>query len=187
MKEIETLVQVFAPAQDVLKKLAEFEFLGDKQTIDTYYFDPLRSDLCPDCGGRLYACFRLREKDGVSYLTYKKDHFDGDTWLYSDETETVVADADKAKEIITALGLKPLIVINNIKRTYRTDKYTIEFEDVENLGLFMEVEFCTNDDVDVASVKKEIQSFIDNLGFDVSPELNAGKPELMLRKQGTIK
>jgi adenylate cyclase class IV len=59
----------------------------------------------------------------------------------------------------------------------------IEFESVKDLGLFLEVEFCTDDDVDVATVKKEIQQFIDSLGLAVSKELNAGKPELMLRKQ----
>ena len=46
----------------------------------------------------------------------------------------------------------------------------------------MEVEYCTNDDVDVIKVKKEIQKFIDDLGLNVSSELNMGKPEMYMRK-----
>lgn len=183
MKEIEILVQVFADEQTVLQKLSSFEFVGDKHTVDTYYYDPLRTDLCPDHGGRLCACFRTRQKDGINYITYKKDHFDGDTWLYSEELETTVGDMTILTGIINALGLRELVKIDNLKRTYRASDYMIEFETVTNLGLFLEVEYCTADDVDVAHIKSQIQSFIDALGFSVSPELNAGKPELMLRKQ----
>ena len=81
MKEIEILVQVFADEADVMRKLSEFEFLGNKRTVDTYYYDPLRPELQPDGNGRLYACCRTRQKDGVNYITYKNDHFDGDTVL----------------------------------------------------------------------------------------------------------
>lgn len=183
MKEIEILVQVFADEEDVLHKLSEFEFLGDKRTVDTYYYDPLRPDLQPDANGRLYACCRTRQKDNVNYITYKKDHFDGDTWLYSDEAETTVADMSTLCEVMHALGLRELIKIDNLKRTYRAGDYTIEFETVTDLGMFLEVEYCTADDVDTAQIKSQIQSFIDNLGLSVSPELNAGKPELMLRKK----
>lgn len=183
MKEIEILVQVFADEAGVLRKLSEFEFLGDKRTVDTYYYDPLRPELQPDGNGRLYACCRTRQKDGVNYIAYKNDHFDGDTWLYSDEAETTVADMSTMCEIMHALGLRELIKIDNLKRTYRAGDYTIEFETVTDLGLFLEVEYCTSNDVDVTQIKSQIQSFIDNLGFAVSPELNAGKPELMLRKK----
>ena len=46
----------------------------------------------------------------------------------------------------------------------------------------MEVEYCTNDDVDINNTKKEIQEFIDSLNINLSKELNMGKPEMYLRK-----
>ena len=46
----------------------------------------------------------------------------------------------------------------------------------------MEVEYCTNEDVDVKLIKKEIQNFIDGLGLNVSEELNMGKPEMYMKK-----
>ncbi len=186
MKEIEILVQVFDDEDRVLKALADFEFVGDKETRDVYYFDPLRDGLKPGENGRLNACFRLRKKAGKTQITFKNDHFDGDTWLYSDEYETDVGSEKEVVCIIDALGLEELLVINNLKRTYQYKNYVIEFERVDNLGLFLEVEYSTSDDVDVQGVKREIQSFIDSLGLSVSDELNAGKPELMLRKLAKV-
>ena len=46
----------------------------------------------------------------------------------------------------------------------------------------MEVEYCTNDNVDVKQVKEEIQNFINGLELNVSEELNMGKPEMYMKK-----
>ena len=88
--------------------------------------------------------------------------------------------------IINKLGFKELLTIHNSKRTYETGKYEIVLETVKDLGYFLEVEYCTNEDVDVKEVKKDIQSFIDSLGLNVSEELNMGKPEMMIRKHNII-
>lgn len=186
MKEIEILVQVFDDENEILNKLSGFEFIGDKKTIDKYYIDPLRDELKPDESGRLNACFRIRQKGETNYITYKKDHFDGDKWLYSDEYETHFHSLSAVEEIVKSLGLQELIIIDNMKRTYKHKDYIIEFENVKDLGLFLEVEYSTDYDIDVKSTKNEIQEFINSLGLSVSEELNAGKPELMLRKISSI-
>ena len=87
-------------------------------------------------------------------------------------------------EILKKLGLKELLTIHNSKRIYVTDKYEIVLETVKNLGYFLEVEYCTNEDVDVSFVKSQIQDFIDSLGIKISKELNMGKPEMMIKKLG---
>ena len=50
------------------------------------------------------------------------------------------------------------------------------------MGYFLEVEFCTNKDIDVKEKKQEIQKFIDSLSLKISQELNIGKPEMMINK-----
>jgi hypothetical protein len=48
----------------------------------------------------------------------------------------------------------------------------------------MEVELLHQvEDSEVLKAKQKIQEFIDSLGIKVGPELNAGKPELMLRRK----
>ena len=70
----------------------------------------------------------------------------------------------------------------NEKDTYKYNDYEIVIENVKDLGIFMEVEYCTDEDIDVKKVKSEIQNFIDNLDIDVSKELNIGKPEMYINR-----
>lgn len=183
MKEIEVLVELYTKISDCKKKLSKYEFVGEKHTIDVYYYDPLRNNLKPDANNQINECLRLRTKGKQYFITYKVDHFDNKAkWLYSDEYETEVSDLQQVQKIIELLGLKKLIVIDSKKTIYKTDIYEIALEEVEGLGNFMEVEFCTKDDVDVVRVKEEITKFIQDLNVIVSAELNIGKPEMMIKK-----
>ena len=168
MKEIEILVQLFDDITKCKKELKDkYEYEGTKLTIDEYYYDPLRNNLKPNKENQIDECLRLRIKDNKHYITYKVDRFEGKKWLYSDEYETEVKDINQLHKIFELLGLKKLLTINNNKSIYKTDKYEIAIEEVKDLGNFMEVEYCTNENVDVKEIKEEIQRFIDELGFKV--------------------
>lgn len=184
MKEIEILVEVLEEKENVLEKLKKLDFKGVKKTFDIYYFDPKRDDLKPDASGRLRKCFRLREKGGRFFMAYKIDNFnDKDTWIYSDEHEIEVSDLRTAENIIEHLGLKTLVEIDNEKHIFEYRDYEIIFEDVKNLGLFLEVEKINAGDSEIVDkIKKEIWEFIKSLNIKVGKELNTGKPELMLLK-----
>ncbi|OHA47558.1 MAG: hypothetical protein A2541_02195 [Candidatus Taylorbacteria bacterium RIFOXYD2_FULL_36_9] len=183
-KEVEILVEVFDNKKQAIKKLDSLNFLGNKKTLDIYFFDPKREDLKPDKTGQLKKCLRIRNKDGEFSLAYKVDHFNKkNIWLYSDEYETPISDFLKTKEIFQKLGFKELIRIENTKSTFVNDKYEIVLENVKKLGLFMEVERHNVDEKEnIVKVKKEIWNWIKNLNIKVSLELTMGKPELMLRK-----
>ncbi len=183
MREIEILVEVFDKKEMVLEKLSPFKFMGSKKVLDIYFLDPLRKNLKPNKFGRLTACFRLRQKDKKNYIAYKKDNFDhSGFWVYSDEDEVEVSDLILTENIIKQLGFEVLVTIKNLKHTFETIKYEIVFEEVDGLGLFLEVEkkvVKNNENID--KVKKEILKFIKSLDINVGEELNLGKPELMLR------
>ncbi len=184
MKEIEILFNLKDNKEAVLKKLEQFNFVGIKKTLDTYFYDPKKPELSPDKNGRLNQCLRLRKKDDKFYLTYKTDYFDNDIWSHSDEYEVKISNFETGMKILENLGLKILTQIENEKHTFLTDKYEIVFEDVKNLGLFLEVErLSVDDNENIADVKQEIRDFIKNLDIKIKDELNAGKPELMLKKQ----
>ena len=65
-----------------------------------------------------------------------------------------------------AEGIKsiPKERIEQLRTRYLTDKYEIALEDVKDLGLFLEVEYSTNEDVSVEKVK-EVEEL---LGVDKS-------------------
>lgn len=185
MKEVEILVEVLDKKESVLKKLEKFEFKGAKETLDLYFFDPKRSELKPEKDGRLNACFRLRKKDKKAYMTYKIDNFDkSGKWVYSDEDEIEISDLRIAENIVEHLRLKKLVEIDNKKWTYLAGDFEIVFEEVKDLGLFLEVEkLNVKDNADINVIKKEIWNFIKSLKIKIGEELNAGKPELMMKKK----
>ena len=182
MKEIEILVELYDNIEDVKEKLKQFNYEGLKRTIDEYYYDPKRDDLKPDKDNQLSHCLRLRTKNNDYSITYKDDVFDNGKWLYSNEYETKIENIDMLREIFNKLGLVKFIEIDNEKETYTYNDYEIVIENVKDLGLFMEVEYCTNDNVDIKQIKKQIQDFIDSLDLKVSEELNMGKPEMYMKK-----
>jgi len=184
MKEVEILFSLKDNKKTVLKKLEQFNFVGIKKTLDIYFHDPKKPELSPDKNNRLNSCLRLRKKDNKFYLTYKTDHFDDDIWSHSDEYEVKISDFETGMEILENLGFKILTQIDNEKHTFLTDKYEIVFEDVKNLGLFLEVErLSISENENIAEAKQEIRDFVKYLSIKIKKELNAGKPELMLKKQ----
>ena len=181
MKEIEVLVEVHEDIQKMKKILGKYEYVGTKKVIDEYYYDPKREELKPDASNKLYNCLRLRSKDNEYTITYKDDVYDNGKWLYSNEYETKIESITVGRKILKKLGLVKFIEINNEKDTYICNQYEIVLENVKDLGIFMEVEYCTEDDVDVKKIKKDIQKFIDDLNINASEELNMGKPEMYLK------
>lgn len=179
MKEIEVEVTFDNSKEDVIKKLSKFEYIGEKEIFDIYYYDPLRNNLKPESDLRLSETFRLRKTSTASYLTYKKQHFKGKLWIYSDEFETKIEQYDTINNIITLLGLKPLITVHNKRRIYKYNDYEIEFEEVEGLGTFIEVERMSNDS-DEFKIKEEIRDFIRSLKLKNVRELNIGKNQYLL-------
>ena len=186
MKEIEILVEIYDNIEDIKKKFSKFKYIGLKHTIDEYYYDPKRKELKPDKNNQLNHCLRLRTKDDVYSITYKDDVFEKGKWLYSNEYETTVENINIIREIFKKIGLIKFIEIDNKKETYTYNDYEIVIETVKNLGTFMEVEYCTDRDVDVKEIKQQIQEFIDNLKINVSKELNMGKPEMYMKKHSII-
>jgi len=184
MKEVEILVEVKSDKENVMKALAVFESGGIKRVLDIYFFDPSRKDLKPDKNNRLRASLRIRKKGDKASVTYKKDYFeDNDEWIYSDEHETAVEDFDMMVHIFELTGLKELVRVENEKYIFYTPEYEVVFEDVKGLGYFLEVELLHQvSDDEVGAAKEKIRSFIRKLGIEVGKELNAGKPELMLRE-----
>ena len=186
-KEVEILVPVYSDEQACHDALETYEHVSSARTVDTYYYDPLRQDLKPNADGRILACMRVRTKEGIEggWIAYKSDVFDGDEWLYSNESETRVDDPEEATSIIKHLGLKVLTIVGCTKHVYMAGDKEIVFEQVDNLGNFLEVENkAPVEEEQVAEVKESLRRFIsEELSLEFGEELNAGKPELVLRSQ----
>ncbi len=182
MKEIEVEVAFDNTKKEMIELLSKYEYLGEKEIYDIYYYDPLRDNLKPESDLRLNETFRIRKTDKGCYMTYKKQHFKGKLWIYSDEYEVVIENFETVKTIISMLGLEYLITVHNKRRVYRYNNFEIELEDVEGLGIFLEVERLSKD-ADEMKVKEEIRNFIRNLNLKNVRELNIGKNQYLLSQK----
>lgn len=181
MKEVEILVKLRGDKKTALAKLKKFKFLGVKNVLDIYFYDPKRKNLKRNSSGGLKECFRLRKKGDKNFVAYKIDYFNHKQWTHSEEHETEIADFKVFEKIVSHLGLKQLIRLDNQKHIFETKEFEIVLEDVKNLGIFLEVE-NKNLNGSVNNIREEIMKFIQSLGFKFE-EMKKGKPELMLRKK----
>lgn len=180
-KEIEILYSLDETIESVTRKLADLENCGVKETLDIYYYDPLRKELQTSPDGRLLASFRLRDKQGKCSMAYKTDYFDDGVWSYSDEYEISISDFAKGAEIVKALGLKDLVRVHMKKHVFQDSRFEVVIEEVAGLGNFIEIEYLDPGMGDVETLKEGIRRWIRDRGILVGLEMNAGKPELLLR------
>lgn len=187
MKEIEVMITFENSKKEIIDILSQFEYYGEKEIIDTYFVDPLRKNLKPESDLRLNETFRIRKDNENCYLTYKKQHFKGKEWIYSDEYETKIDDYKTIKQIVSLLELEELITVHNKRTIYKTKNYEIVFEDVKDLGYFIEVERLSCESFNEEEIKNEIRAFIKGLKLKNVKELNIGKNQYLLSKKMGIK
>lgn len=199
MKEIEILNSLQESIVSAEEKVKSFIFpdgeifksKGNKHTVDMYFASNVFDDLNLDTDGRLKASLRLRQKGDDAYITYKYDHFnDHKKWMYSDESETKIQDIKVINHILKALHFENLVTIDNQKFCYESNKYEIVLEDVVGLGRFVEIEYISNVEIDegkINNIRNEMLSVIASIGLSIGEEMNAGKPELMLKKVASLK
>ena len=114
------------------------------EQIDTYYI-PKFKDFNDEW-------LRIRNENGKNILSYKKRLEDN----YREEIETIIDNYNNLHLILTNLGfqVKGRVTKNRIKILYK-DKYEFSFDDVKNIGLFIEIE--------VKKIEYSVIEEIDNL------------------------
>ena len=185
MQEVEILVKLDKDLDFCVNQISKKIELNNKlRVIDTYFDHIWISKLNPGNNFRLTNCIRVREKWESSTVTYKQDYFDkDDVWTYSDEYETGIESADSMKEIFKQLWFTELVVVDNTKYYFYDNDYELVIEDVIWLWIFLEVEYKSNiKEWEEINIKNEIKNYINSLWFDEYEEMNAWKPELILKK-----
>lgn len=80
---------------------------------------------------------RIRNENGKFMLNYKKKRSN----FCCDEWETLIDNVNHLEKILTSLGMKKIGVIKKIRKKYLyNNKFEISFDDVKNIGLFIEIE-----------------------------------------------
>lgn len=132
--EIEKKYRIDADTRAAIEaalKEAHGEFVGREFEENTIYSnDDLR-----DAG----AVLRIRKTDKRSLLTFKRrieNEFDVKQQI---EHETEIADSDSMRAIITGLGLKPVLIYEKFRDTWRFRSVEIVLDELP-FGDYMEIE-----------------------------------------------
>lgn len=109
--------------EDKLKNLGA-KFQKEYQMSDTYYIMPKNIYL------------RVRQKGDKSELNYHEASSD----THTQEWETAINDPQMMNEIIQKLGFKIDVIVAKKRSIYHYKNSEIVIDDVQNLGLFLEIE-----------------------------------------------
>lgn len=150
-----------------------FKFGKFKHQIDTYYIvdETLK-------GYRTW----LRIREDLVGNTASLDLHRLVSEIATDEKEIgfPAAEVDKMKLVMETLGHNVKCAVNKQRRTFIRDDVKVTLDEIENLGKFIEVEIEGEEtESDIAA----LNAVVAELGLKLSLHINAGYPELLMRKR----
>jgi len=158
--EVEVKFRVdFSDMKDKIESLGAV-FVREELQEDVYFSLPLPKLLR----------VRKLENLGKAFLTYKEIRDLGRNEEF-DELEIEVSDFEATVEILKRLGFREDVIVRKRRLVYRLNGVTLELNDVEGLGGFLDVEVISDD---VEEAKKKIWEVAKLLGLseeDVEPKL----------------
>ncbi len=120
---------------------------------------------------------RVRETEGKFILTLKQPKSNEQDAI---EHETEVKDAGEMREILQHMGLHEAVRVKKARMKTHYNEWEICLDEVDGLGLFIEVEKIA-DDPDVEAVKNELFDFLKGLGIKPEDRITNGYDTLIYR------
>jgi len=117
---------------------------------------------------------RLREKSGEVEITYKEPILKK-VDVVSRREISFRTSAEEGKMFLEALGAKPLVVVDKVRRIYKLKDFNIGLDKVKDLGEFIEIELMgANKEI----ARKRILSLMEKLDINVNSLM--GKPYFLM-------
>ncbi|MFH1644729.1 MAG: class IV adenylate cyclase [bacterium] len=174
-KEIEIKMQL---DETSMKKLTDWleinaKDLGADSYTDYYLDNPDATFFYMAKGGvkDILQFIRIRFQKGKNIVCYKNRHITetGKT-LYCDEYETGIDDGKIMMKIFNSLGYTDQTVLKKKRHTYEAGDFDIVIDDVEDLGMFVEVELKNQEKDGV----KEIYNLLKQIGITKLKQFDRG-------------
>ncbi|MBU1134897.1 MAG: class IV adenylate cyclase [Nanoarchaeota archaeon] len=137
MKEVEICFRI---DEDVAKSIRNyFNDFFIKKIIekDTYFFPPHKDFLMTENGKEN---LRIRESENKNEITYKNVIYNNESYSHAIEKNTNISNVSEMFEILKNLGFRTHITIKKDREIFDNGKFKITIDNVENLGLFAEIE-----------------------------------------------
>ena len=111
--------------------------------------------------------FRLRREPETSVVTFKQQ-IEVSGVEVNDEIEFGLDDAHAFYQFADRFGFEPFVVKRKNSRVYQIERANVEFNEVEHLGHFIEIEILCDDERLVPVARTEVARLYHNLGLSTA-------------------
>ncbi|MEM4576890.1 MAG: class IV adenylate cyclase [Candidatus Nezhaarchaeales archaeon] len=178
MIEVEAKVPVSErEKQLILEKLRRINSMEKAYEEEDLFFISIND---PSFGNN--KTLKLRKSNGRTKLIFKTKRA-GDGFKENLEIEVEVKEKDTGNlvQLLNLLGFKESLVIRKRRLSFCFDHYTINVDDVEGLGSFVEIEILT-DESEVERARNEISKILSVLGISEKEIILKSYAEMMVNR-----
>ena len=178
MKEIEIKAKL-REKEKVMEKLKKLGCVFESPIIqeDTVYAEKTDS-LQIFRANRMFLRLRVKNKSKILFTIKKKGVND----LDSIEHEVEVSSREEMEKAILLIGYKEMVRVNKERIITHHNGCEICIDEVENLGLFIEMERLIEDG-DSNKIQEEMFKFFESIGIDRQDRITYGYDLLLLEKK----
>ena len=187
MKDIEIELRFEVRAQDVKTSITQFlqthaTLIKETHQKDTYFSHKEFLDVLPPI-----KRLRVRVSDKGSTINRKdRKVVDGVNQNYCDEYETPIQDAETMTKILTALDIKPIVIVDKKRKVYQYQDTEISVDEVQNLGTFIELE-ASGEFESIEIARNKLYHIAQELGLQKQwQEQEGGYAYLALKREGIL-
>ena len=99
-----------------------------------------------------------------------------------EEIETGVDDGKVAEKVVSSIGAEHAVTVSKTRQSGQLDGIEVILDNVESLGIYLEVSI--EDPSDVQEAKSKLLRLLGELGIDNSRVELRGYPTILLEKEG---
>jgi adenylate cyclase, class 2 len=164
---------------DIKERLRRLKALYiDRQIQEDIYFNGIIRDF-----KQTDEALRIRKTDINDWceLTYKGPKFDKQSKT-REEIQVDIKNFDALKDILEKLGYNRSIKVRKIRENWQHEGYNIALDEVDSLGLFLELEMVDIEEGHVAAKVNELKAFAIQLGIDPEMQIREGYLDMLESK-----
>lgn len=182
MKEFEITFEVYNDINVLKNELIKNKFYYVEEFVlnDIYMYNPLNNEFGVN-DGKITDTLMLRSiDDEETEIICKNRQYKNGLEIGTEKTTLKVENIETAEKLLNSLGYKRFLRMIDKNYKYENDNYNAIIQEVEGLGLFLEIEIKNSKDAEV-----EIQRLIEfakSLNLKIGTKFDVRKAELLYKK-----
>ena len=155
--EVKARINSFKEMEEKLENLGAAKTKTEFQE-DIYFASPIVDFAETD------EALRVRSTNNGIFITYKGPKLN-DKAKTRKEVEMSIESAEKAKDIFTEIGFRPVRTVRKDRKYYQYENFEISLDDVKGLPPYMEIEIALEDGEDYSLAQERIFELFERLNI----------------------